>query len=52
MTREEELRKTAEISLREAPHSLDIKTVPFVVRDGKVFHPNLNENGTLKTKRK
>jgi ribosomal protein RSM22 (predicted rRNA methylase) len=47
---EEELLKKAEMSLREA--GTNAVVVPPYVRDGKVFHPNLNEKGELKKRKK
>lgn len=45
---DEELMKRAEISLRNAPMNTGIKVVPPLIRDGKVYHPNLTERGELK----
>lgn len=48
----EQLLKQAEISLRNAPAGTVVSEYPIQIRDGKIFHPSLNEDGTLKKKNK
>lgn len=42
------LLKQAEISLREAPQGTVRSDIPPTYRDGRILHPSLNEDGTLK----